>query len=153
MVYAKFSTCELWLCEVQFLGYIINQKGILVDPDKIEAMVRWQVPRTPSKTRSFLRLTGYYRRFIQDFSKIVVSLTRLTKKNVTFRRGADQQSTFEMLRQRMCEALILTLPEGMDEFVVYCDASILGLGVVVMQRGHVIAYKSRQLNLGELPYT
>ena len=99
----------------------------------------WEVPRSPSEIWSFLGLAGYYRRFIQDFSKIAVPLTRLTKKSVVFHWGPEQQGTFETLRRRLCEALVLILQEGVDDFVVYCDASILGLGTILMQRGHVIA--------------
>ena len=84
-LYAKFSKCEFWLREVQFLGHLVNQNGILVDPAKVEAMMRWEVPKSLSDIRSFLGLADYYRRFIQDFYKIVVPLTRLTKKAVVFR--------------------------------------------------------------------
>ena len=97
-------------------------------------------------------LAGYCRRFIQDFSTTAVPLTRLTKKNVAFQWGEDQQRAFETLRQRLCEAPILLLPEGLDDFAVYCDASISGLGAVLMQRGHVIAYASRQLKPHEANY-
>ncbi|CAH1431388.1 unnamed protein product [Lactuca virosa] len=151
-LFAKFSKCEFWLREVQFLGHLVNQKGILVDPAKIEAVMQWEVPRSPSEIRSFLGLAGYYRRFIQDFSKIAVPLTRLTKKSVVFRWGPEQQTTFETLKQRLFEVPILTLPEGMDDFVVYCDASITGMGAVLMQRGHVISYASRQLKPHEANY-
>ena len=125
--------------EVQFLGHLVNQNGILVDPAKIEAVMRWEVPKSPSEIRSFLGLAGYYQRFIQDFSKIAIPLTRLTRKVVVFRWGPEQQAAFKILRQRLCEAPILALPEGVEDFVVYCDASISGLGAVLMQRGHVIA--------------
>ena len=74
-LFAKFSKCEFWLHEVQFLGHLVNQKGILVDLTKIEAVMQWEVPKSPSEIRSFLGLVGYYRRFIQDFSKIAVPLT------------------------------------------------------------------------------
>ena len=84
-LYAKFSKCEFWLREVQFLGHLINQNGISVDPAKVEAVMRWEVPKSPSEIRSFLGLAGYYRRFIQDFSKIAIPLTRLTRKAVVFR--------------------------------------------------------------------
>ena len=131
-MYAKFSKCKFWLREVKFLGNIVNQKGILVDPAKIEAVMRWEVTRTPSEIQNFLGPTGYCQRFMQDFSKILVPLTHLSKKNVTFWWGPDQQSTFEMLRLRLCEAPILTLPEGMDDFVVYCDVSISIFRVVLM---------------------
>ena len=74
-LFAKFSKCEFWLREVQFLGHLVNQKGILVDPAKIKAVMQWEVPRSPSEIQIFLGLAGYYRRFMQDFSKIAVSLT------------------------------------------------------------------------------
>lgn len=131
-LYAKFSKCEFWLREVQFLGHLVNQNGILVDLAKVEAVMRWEVPKSPSEIRSFLGLAGYYRIFIQDFSKIAVPLTRLTKKALVFRWGPEQQAAFETLRQRLCEALILALPEGVEDFVVYCDASISGLDAVLM---------------------
>ncbi|CAH1430887.1 unnamed protein product [Lactuca virosa] len=88
-LYAKFSKCEFWLREVQFLGHLVNQDGILVDPPKIEAVMYWEVPKSPSDIRSFLGLAGYYRRIIQNFSKIAVPLTRLTRKAVDFRWGHE----------------------------------------------------------------
>ncbi|CAH1425867.1 unnamed protein product [Lactuca virosa] len=127
-LYAKFSKCDFWLREVQFLGHLVNQNGILVDPAKIEAVMRWEVPRSPSEIRSFLGLADYYRRFIRDFSKIAVPLTRLTRKGVTFTWGLEEQASFETLHQRLCEAPVLALPEGMEDFVVFCDESISGLG-------------------------
>ena len=104
---------------MQFLGHLVNQKGILVDPAKIEAVLSWEVSKSPSEIRSFLGLAGYYRRFIRDFSKIIVPLTRLTQKGVVFSWGPEQQASFETLRQRLCEAPTLALPEGMKDFVVY----------------------------------
>ena len=84
-LYAKFSKCEFWLREVQFLGHLVNQNGILVDPAKVEAMMRWEVSKSPSEIWSFLGLASYYLRFIQHFSKIEVPLPWLTKKAVVFR--------------------------------------------------------------------
>ena len=83
-LYAKFSKCEFWLHEVQFLGHLVNQNGFLVDPTKIEAVMKWEVPKTPSEIQSFLGLVGYYKRFIYNFSNISVPITRLTRKDVTF---------------------------------------------------------------------
>ena len=80
------------------MGHIINQEGITVDPAKVEAVMRWEVPKNAYDIRSFIGLAGYYRRFIQDFSKIIVPLTHVSKKNVTLRWGPDQQLAFETLR-------------------------------------------------------
>ncbi|KAJ9541941.1 hypothetical protein OSB04_028447 [Centaurea solstitialis] len=151
-LYAKFTKCAFWLEEVQFLGHVVNREGIKVDPSKIEAVMSWEVPTSPAEIRSFLGLAGYYRRFIQDFSKIAVPLTRLTKKSEPFVWGSEQQTAFETLRQKLCEAPVLTLAEGVEDMTVYCDASRLGLGCVLMQRGRVIAYASRQLKPHEANY-
>lgn len=144
-LYAKFSKCAFWLREVQFLGHIVNGGGIHVDPAKIQAVNKWSPPKTPTEIRSFLGLAGYYRRFIQDFSKIASPLTKLTRKKVGFEWGEDQDRAFQELRSRLTQAPVLTLPEGTEDFVVYSDASYSGLGCVLMQRGKVIAYAYRQL--------
>ncbi|KAI3771735.1 hypothetical protein L6452_02902 [Arctium lappa] len=112
---------------------------------KIEAMMNWEPLRSPTEIQSFLGLTGYYRRFVQDFSKIASSLTALTRKNVKFAWIETQEKAFRTLQRKLCEAQILSLPEGTDDFVVYSDASKMDLGCVLMQRGKVIAYASRQL--------
>ncbi|GKC08750.1 putative reverse transcriptase domain-containing protein [Tanacetum coccineum] len=113
----------------------------------------WASPTTPREIRQFLGLTGYYRRFIEGFSKIAKPLTELTQKNMKCIWGEDQESAFQLLKQKLCEAPILALPEGNDDFVVYCDASLQGLGAVLMQREKVIAYASRQLQPHEENYT
>ena len=86
-LYAKFSKCEFWLREVQFLGHVVSEHGIQVDPAKIEAIMNWQEPKTPTEIRSFLGLAGYYRRFIENFSRIAAPLTLLTRKNNKFNWG------------------------------------------------------------------
>nr|GEX70617.1 putative reverse transcriptase domain-containing protein [Tanacetum cinerariifolium] len=110
-------------------------------------------PTTPTEIRQFLGLAGYYHRFIKDFSKIAKSLTILTQKDKKFVWGEDQEMAFQILKQKLYEALILALPEGNDDFVIYCDASIQGLGAVLMQREKVISYASRQLKPHEENYT
>ncbi|GJU01094.1 putative reverse transcriptase domain-containing protein [Tanacetum coccineum] len=141
-LYAKFSKCDFWINIVQFLGYVIDSQGINVDPTKIEAVKNWASPTTPTEVRQFLGLAGYYQRFIKDFSKIVKSLTELTQKNKKYIWGEDQESAFQLLKQKLCEALILALPEGNDDFVIYYDASHQGLRAVLMQIEKVIAYAS-----------
>ncbi|KAI3769532.1 hypothetical protein L6452_00638 [Arctium lappa] len=110
-LYAKFSKCELWLQEVQFLGHVVSREGVKVDPAKIEAMMNWKPPKSPSEIRSFLGLAGYYRRFIQDFSKIASALTALTRKNVKFVWTGSQEKAFRTLQKKLCETPILSLPE------------------------------------------
>ncbi|KAJ0857320.1 putative nucleotidyltransferase, Ribonuclease H [Helianthus annuus] len=152
-LYAKFSKCEFWLEEVQFLGHLVNSQGIHVDPAKIEAVKSWITPKNPSKVRSFLGLAGYYRRFIKGFSKIAVPLTALTHKDKPFVWGTEQESAFQTLKHMLCNAPVLTLLDGNNDFIVYCDASNLGLGCVLMQRDKVIAYASPQLKIHEKNYT
>ena len=152
-LYAKFSKCEFWIREVHFLGHIVNKEGIRVDPAKIEAIKKWEAPKTPTEIRQFLGLAGYYRRFIANFSKIAQPLTTLTQKDKKFVWGEKQGEAFQLLKHKLCNAPILALPEGTDNFVVYCDASHQGLGCVLMQKDKVIAYASRQLKIHEKNYT
>ncbi|GJR59868.1 hypothetical protein Tco_1502030 [Tanacetum coccineum] len=152
-LYAKFSKCDFWISVVQFLGHVIDSQGIHVDPAKIEAVKNWASPTTPTEVRQFLGLAGYYRRFIEGFSKIAKPLIELTHKNKKYIWGENQDSAFQLLKQKLCEAPILALPEGNNDFVVYCDASHQGLEAVLMQREKVIAYASRQLKPHEKNYT
>ncbi|GJS10249.1 putative reverse transcriptase domain-containing protein [Tanacetum coccineum] len=128
-------------------------EGIHVDPAKIEAIKDWASPKTPTEIRQFLGLAGYYRRFIEGFSKIARPMTKLTQKSVKFEWGEKAEAAFQLLKQKLCSAPILALPEGSENFVVYCDASHKGLGAVLMQREKVIAYASRQLKVHEKNYT
>ncbi|KAL4590512.1 hypothetical protein LXL04_003444 [Taraxacum kok-saghyz] len=119
--------------EVQFLGHFVGQDGIKVDLVKIEAVKNWTDPKSSTTIRSFLGLAGYYRRFIKDFSNIATPLTKLTWKSEPF-----------TLKDLLCKAPIISLPNGNEDFVVYSDASYLGLGCVLIQRGEVVEYASRQ---------
>ncbi|GJS25222.1 putative reverse transcriptase domain-containing protein [Tanacetum coccineum] len=125
---------------------------IYVDPAKIESIKDWASPKTPTEIRQFLGLAGYYRRFIEGFSKIAKPMTKLTQKKVKFIWGDKQEAAFQLLKQKLCSAPILALPEVSEDFIVYCDASIKGLGTVLMQREKVIAYASRQLKIHEKNY-
>ncbi|GKE62775.1 putative reverse transcriptase domain-containing protein [Tanacetum coccineum] len=152
-LYAKFSKCELWILKVQFLDHVINSRGIHVDPAKIESIKDWAYPKTRTEIRQFLGLAGYYRRFIKGFSKIAKSMTKLTQKGIKFDWGEKEENAFQLIKQKLCSAPILALPEGSEDFVVYCDASHKGLGVVLMKREKVIAYASQQLKIHEKNYT
>ncbi|GJX44107.1 putative reverse transcriptase domain-containing protein [Tanacetum coccineum] len=138
---------------VQFLCHVIDCRGIHVDPAKIESIKYWASPKTPTEIRQFLGLAGYYRRFIEGFSKIAKSMTKLTQKGVKFDWGDKQEAAFQLLKQKLCSAPILALPEGSEDFIAYCDASKKGLGAVLMQREKVISYASCQLKIHEKNYT
>ncbi|GJY93495.1 putative reverse transcriptase domain-containing protein [Tanacetum coccineum] len=128
-------------------------QGIHVDPAKIESIKDWASPKTPTEIRQFLGLAGYYRRFIEGFSKIAKPMTKLTQKKVAFEWGDKQEAAFQTLKNKLCSAPILALPQGAENFIVYCDASHKGLGTVLMQNEKVIAYASRQLKIHEKNYT
>ncbi|GJU55073.1 putative reverse transcriptase domain-containing protein, partial [Tanacetum coccineum] len=128
-LYAKFSKCDFWIHIMQFLRHLIDSQGLHVDPAKIEAVKNWASPTTLTEVRQFLGLAGYYRRFIKDFLKIAKYLTELTQKNKKYIWGKDQESAFQLLKQKLC------------------------LGAVLMQREKVIAYASRQLKPNKENYT
>nr|GFC25501.1 putative reverse transcriptase domain-containing protein [Tanacetum cinerariifolium] len=127
-LYAKFSMCDFWLNSVQFLGHVIDSSGIHVDPAKIEAIKSWAAPTTPTEVRQFLGLASYYRRFIKELSLIAKPLTKFTQKGKPFVWGNNEEEAFQTLKQKLCSAPILSLPEGSEDFVVYCDASLRGFG-------------------------
>ncbi|XP_057760623.1 uncharacterized mitochondrial protein AtMg00860-like [Arachis stenosperma] len=142
-LYAKLSKCEFWTEKVAFLGHVILQGGIAVDPSKIEAVVQWEPPTTVTEVRSFLGLAGYYRRFIKGFSQIALPLTYLTRKEVPFVWTAECDRSFKMLKEKLTTSPVLVLPDPQKPFEVYCDASHKGLGCVLMQDKNVVAYASR----------
>ncbi|GKB69611.1 putative reverse transcriptase domain-containing protein, partial [Tanacetum coccineum] len=139
--------------EVQFLGHVVNRNGIHVDLSNVASVKNWKTPESSTEICSFLGLAGYYQRFIENFSKIAKPLTLLTQKNKTYVWGNEQDEAFRILKEKLCNAPVLALPDGPDDFVVYCDASKQGFGCVLMQRGKVIAYASRQLKKHEKNYT
>ncbi|XP_047966032.1 uncharacterized protein LOC125210532 [Salvia hispanica] len=151
-LYAKFSKCEFWLKEVNFLGHIVSAEGIRVDPAKVEAVQRWKSPSTPNEIRSFLGLARYYRRFIKGFSKIARPMTQQLKKGVKVNWTPECEASFQLLKEKLTTAPVLAVPESGVNYVVYTDASKVGLGCVLMQNNKVIAYASRQLRPHELNY-
>nr|ABB47095.2 retrotransposon protein, putative, Ty3-gypsy subclass [Oryza sativa Japonica Group] len=144
-LYAKLSKCEFWLSEVKFLGHVISAKGVAVDPETVTAVTDWKQPKTVTQIRSFLGLAGYYRRFIENFSKIARPMTQLLKKEEKFVWSPQCEKAFQTLKEKLVSSPVLILPDTRKDFMVYCDASPQGLGCVLMQEGHVVAYASRQL--------
>nr|GEX35265.1 putative reverse transcriptase domain-containing protein [Tanacetum cinerariifolium] len=139
-LYAKFSKCEFWILKVQFLGRVIDSQGIHVDPTKIESIKDWASPKTPTEIHQFLGLASYYGRFIKGFSKIAKSMTKLTQKGVRYKWGDKEEEAYKLLKHKLCSAPILALPEGTENFVVHCDASHKGLGVVLMQKEKILRH-------------
>jgi len=151
-LYAKKSKCEFWLNKVSFLGHVVSNGGIAVDPSKVQDVLNWKPPTNVSEIRSFLGLAGYYRRFIEGFSKLAKPMTDLLEKSAKFIWSDKCQENFEELKKRLTKAPVLTLPDLSKTFSIYCDASCLSLGCVLMQEGRVVAYASRQLRKHELNY-
>ncbi|TYK25908.1 Retrotransposon protein [Cucumis melo var. makuwa] len=117
-LYAKFSKCEFWLEQVVFLGHVVSAKGVSVDPQKVEAVVNWERPISATEVRSFLGLAGYYRRFIEDFSRLALPLTALTRKNVKFEWSDKCEQSFQELKKRLVTAPILALPVTGKDYAV-----------------------------------
>jgi len=151
-LYAKFSKCEFWLKKEPFLGNVLSEEGISVDSTKVQEVLDWKVPTVVHKVRSFLGLAGYYRRFIPEFSKISKPMTHLLQKDEKFMWTPECKEAFHKLRTLLTSAPVLAQPDIEKPFDVFCDASGIGLGCVLMQEGRVIAYSSRQLRKHEVNY-
>jgi hypothetical protein len=151
-LYAKFSKCEFWIDKVVLLGHIISNGGIAVDPAKVKEIVVWSITTTVTEFRSFLGLAGYYRRFIEGLSNIAKPMTSLLDKGREFKQDEKCQDSFDQLMKRFMSPPVLVMPDLQKGFDIYCDACGQGLGCVLMQEGHVIAYASHQLRKHELNY-
>jgi hypothetical protein len=149
---AKYSKCEFWIDEVSYLGHIISNGGISVDPAKVKEIVVWSIPTTVMEIQSFLGLAGYYRRFIEGFSKIAKPMTSLLEKGREFKWNEKCQDSFDQLKKRLMLPPVLVMSDLQKGFDIYYDACGQGLGCVLIQEGHVIAYASRQLQKHELNY-
>jgi hypothetical protein len=159
--YAKLSKCDFFKSQIKFLGYIVSKDGIAADPDKVRAMKDYPIPTTVTDTRAFLGLANHFRKFIPNFSQIALPLTELTKGNVSKKRGrfvsvpwtAKCQESFEKLKQALCEAPVLALPDLNKPFTVITDASDFAMGAILEQDGRPIAYESRKFSPAEANYT
>lgn len=142
--FIKQSKCAFEVASIDYLGHIIAAGKLRADPVKIEAMTVWPTPANVKQLRGFLGLTGYYRRFVKNYSLIVVPLTELLKKDSFFRTDAAAKS-FEELKLAMSTTPVLRLSDFLDTFVVETDAPDFGIGAVLMQQNHPIAYFSKKL--------
>src|SRR4051812_6882742 len=151
-LYAKFSNCEFWLPKVTYLGHVISAKGIVVNPVRVQAILDWTPPESVKQVRSFLGLASYFLRFVENFSKVTKPLTELLKKNKKFDWTPKCEESFRELKRRLTYAPVLAPLDTKRDFEIYCDASRQGLGCILMQDRHVVAYASRQLRTHEENY-
>ncbi|GKE27752.1 putative reverse transcriptase domain-containing protein [Tanacetum coccineum] len=133
LIYSKNKQEHEKHLKVKFLGHVIDSQGIHVDPAKIKSVKYWESPKTATEIRQFLGLAGYYRRFIEGFSKIAKPMTKLTQNKVKFDWGDKAEATFQLIKQKLCSAPILALLEGSKDFIIYCDASIKGAVVFALK--------------------
>jgi hypothetical protein len=123
-LYAKLSKCEFWLEQVAFLGHVISKGGISVDPSKVQDVLSWEAPTSVSDIQSFLRLAGYYQRFIEGFSKISKPMTELLEKDKQFKWTPACESSFQELKERLTTTPVLVMPAWRSHSlsIVMCQA-------------------------------
>lgn len=151
-LYANLANCEFFQTEIQYLGHVISGDGISVDPAKIQAIVDWPAPKNVSEVRSFMGLAGYYCKFVENFSRVAYPITSLQRKGNKFIWSEKCEEALKTIKYKLTSAPILSVPDPAGDFMVCIDASLEGIGAVLMQGGWVIAYESRKLKDHELKY-
>jgi hypothetical protein len=148
MLCANLEKCTFGMTQVQYLGYIIDEGGVQVDPTKIPVIRDWPAPTTLTELRSFLGLANFYHRFVLGFSHITWPLSQVTKGGAKekFFWSESQQKAFGELKYRLCSALVLTLPDLQQPFEIETDASDYAIGAILTQHGHPVAYHSERLS-------
>ena len=151
-LFANVDKCPFCVDNVVFLGFIVNKNGIHVDLEKIKAIQEWPTPQNVGDVRSFHGLASFYRRFVPNFSNVASPLNELVKKDTPFCWREKHEQAFQRLKAQLTNAPILALPNFSKTFEIKCDASRVGIGVVLLQGGCPIAYFSEKLHGADLNY-
>jgi hypothetical protein len=151
-LYAKFNKCEFFHKQIHYLGHVLSEEGVAVDPDKIRSIMEWPTPKDVSDIRYFMGLEGYYRIFIKGFSKIGCPITALQKKGTKFLWTQKCEERFQTLKCLLTHALVLKIVNPEASFLVCTDECKEGIGGLLMQGGSVVCYESRKLNEHEVNY-
>ena len=144
VLFAKLSKCSFGVLEIEYLGHIVLGEGVAMDATKVQAVLEWPTPLNIKQLRGFLGLTGYYRRFIKGYAKLAAPLTDLLKKEA-FKWTSEAETTFVQLQKVMTSAPVLALPNFQLPFILETNASDTGIGAVLHQNGHPIAFFSKKL--------
>ncbi|RDX94011.1 Retrovirus-related Pol polyprotein from transposon 17.6, partial [Mucuna pruriens] len=152
-LYGNLKKCSFYLESVMFLGFVISSKGISVDEEKVKAIREWPTLKNANEVRSFHGLASFYTRFVKNFSSIVAPLNELIKKDVMFKWDNVHEKAFNLLKDKLTNAPVLCLPNFNKAFEIECDASGVGIGVVLMQESKPIAYFSEKLSGTALNYS
>ncbi len=151
-LYLKPKKCDFEQPQIDYLGVIVGNGKLQMDPKKLKGVADWPKPNTPTDIRKFLGFTGYYRYFIQGYSKIARPLLDLTKKAIIWNWGEPQQRTFEELKTHMCSCPVLTQPDFSRQFFLHTDASAYGMGAILSQEGDHHATASQKPKLHPIAY-
>ena len=152
-LYAKKEKCELFVTSVSFLGHRISSEGISMESSKVQAIMEWPVPRNVNEIQQFLGLSGYYRKFIANFSGICAPISELLSNKVPFNWNQRQQEAFEQLKRAITNAPVLKLPDPTLTYTVKTDASGFAIGAELSQDGHPVCYLSHKLSPAERNYS
>lgn len=144
--YIKWSKCSFALAELEYLGHVIGPNGVATDKGKISAVNQWPTPTNLKILSGFLGLTGYYRKYVKHYGILAQPLTQLLKKGVIFLWGPAQKIAFQQLKHAMTTTPVLALPNFQQTFILETDASNTGIGAVLLQGGHPVAYLSKALS-------
>jgi len=152
-LYVNLEKCVFIVDQIDFLGFVVSSQGVHVDEEKVAAIRHWPTPTNVSEVWSFHGLASFYRRFVKDFSTIVAPLNAIVKKDVVFKWGLEHEKGYETLKYKLTKAPILALPNFTKTFKIECDASNIGIGVILLQEGHPIAYFNEKLKVSHLNYS